>query len=229
MALPKVIHPTKKIKILSLDREVEFEPFTTQDEKAIVLMDSNSSLYEKCRMQQDILEKCCKEDVNFSDLSIIEVSYLFLQLRKISVGGALELSAKCPECGSDISLHVDIDLIKFDTAKLKPLKFTIETDDGPYIVICSHFRCEDLKYVDPNSPDIDDVSAVIRMMMRPDGNDIIELTREEKVELFNQLNTQDSQKIIEYIQNAPVLEKSLELKCGECDHEFTGELKDFFI
>ena len=60
MALPKVIHPTKKIHIPSLNIDAEFEPFTTADEKSIVLLDHDASLYDKARIQIDILEKCCK-------------------------------------------------------------------------------------------------------------------------------------------------------------------------
>lgn len=229
MALPKVLHPTKKIKIPSYGVEYEFEPFKTEDEKAIVLLDNNASLYEKSIIQQHILEKCCKDEVDFSKLSAMEITYLFLQLRKISVGGSLDLTTKCPECGNDIPIHVDIDLITFDASKLKPLQFTIQTDDGPYIVVCTHYTCEDLANIDTNNPSFDDVAMVIRTMMKPDGNDVLELTKEEKIELFNQLDSKDAQKIVEYINNSPVLEKTLEIKCDECEHEFKGELKDFFI
>lgn len=230
MTLPKVIHATKKIKIPSLNRELEFEPFTTADEKAIVLLDKNSSLYEKSLMQLKVLQKCCKseEDV-FSQLSAIEITYLFLQLRRISVGGTLDLSIECPECHQEIPISVDINLIEFNPKLLEPLKFTINTVDGPYIVICSHFTVDDLQYVNTESGNFDDLSLVIRSMMRPDGNDIIELTRDEKVELFNQLDTTDAAKIMEYIKNAPTLEKVLDIKCTECDYSFKGELKDFFI
>lgn len=229
MALPKVIHPTKKIKVPSLDREFEFEPFTTADEKAIILLEKNASIYEKCKMQLNIINKCCKEDYDFSNLSTIELTYLFLQLRKISVSGILELSTKCPKCGNTISIQVDIGLIEFNPKNLEPLKFNIDTADGPYIVVCTQFTCDDLQYIDPENPSFNDVSIVIRSMMRPDGNDVIELTREEKIELFDQLSNADAEKIVEYIKNAPVLEKRLNIQCDECEHEFKGELKDFFI
>lgn len=229
MALPKVLHPTKKIRIPSLEKQLEFEPFTTADEKAIVLLDHNASLYEKSLMQQNLLQKCCKEEFDFSTLSAIEITYLFMQLRKISVGGTLELTATCPECNHDISIHVDIDLITFDPTNLKPLKFTINTDDGPYIVVCSQFTVDDLQYIDADKTSFDDAALIIRSMMRPDGNDIIELTHDEKIELFNQLDSTDAMKIVDYINKSPVLQKDLTIKCDECEHEFKGELKDFFI
>lgn len=229
MALPKVIHPTKKIHVPSENKDLSFEPFTTADEKSIVLLDEHASIYEKSLMQQNILQKCCKDEFDFTKLSAIEITYLFLQLRKISVGGTLDLVSKCPKCGEDISISLDIGLIEFDPTNLKPLQFTIDTDDGPYIVVCSQFTVDDLQYINTEKPDVDSISTVIRCMMKPDGNDVIELTPEEKVELFNQLNSKDAAKIVEYIHSAPVLEKTLDLKCGECEHEFKGELKDFFI
>ena len=229
MALPKVLHPTKKIKVSSLDIELEFEPFTTADEKALILLENNASLYEKSKMQLDILQKCCKEGGEvLSSLSAIEITYLFLQLRKISVGGTLDLVVKCPKCNQDIPISIDINLIQFDSTKLKPLKFTIDTDDGPYLVVCSHFTIDDLQYISDN-PSFDDLSNVIRSMVKPDGNNEIILSKEEKLELFNQLNTTDTNKIVEYINNAPALEKTLEITCTECEHQFKGELKDFFI
>ena len=229
MALPKVVHPTKKIKIPSLNIEAEFEPFTTADEKAIVLLDKDSSLYEKSMMQLKILQKCCKDEIDFEKLSAIEITYLFLQLRKISVGGALELNATCPNCNNEISLSVDIDLITFDATNLAPLKFTIQTEDGPYIVVCSQFIVDDLKYIDDEHSSMDAAAMVLRSMMSPDGNDVIEFTHDEKIELFNQLNSTDAMKIVDYINKSPVLQKDLTIKCDECDHEFKGELKDFFI
>lgn len=230
MALPKVLHPTKKIKIPSTGVELEFEPFTTADEKAIVLMDKNCSLYEKSKIQKDILQKCCRGNPEeLENLSVIETSYLFLQLRKISVGGTLELVVECPECHQELPVSIDIDLVEFDPTNLKPLQFTVETDDGPYIVMCSQFIVDDLQYLNAENPTFDDVSLVIRRMMKPDGNDIIELTREEKIELFNQLDNTNAQKIVEYINKAPVLEKVLDITCTECGHTFKGEMKDFFI
>ena len=230
MALPKVLHPTKKIKIPSLDIELEFEPFTTADEKSIILMEKSASMYEKSKMQLDILQKCCKEGGEaLRDLPVIEITYLFLQLRRISVGGTLEMVVECPECHHEIPVKVDINLIQFDPTNLKPLQFTVETDDGPYIVMASQFIVDDLQYINADEPGFDDVSLVLRRMMRPDGNDVIELTREEKIELFNQLDSTNAQKIVEYINNAPVLEKTLEITCTECEHQFKGELKDFFI
>lgn len=229
MALPKVVHPTKRIKVPSAGIELEFEPFTTADEKAIVLLDSNSTLYDKSIIQQHILEKCCKDSFDFSKLAVIEITYLFMQLRKISVGGALEMTTKCPKCGNEISIHVDIDLIEFDPTNLKPLQFTIQTSEGPYIIVCSQYTCEDLKNINAENPGYDDIAVVIRSMMKTDGNDVIVLTPEEKVELFNQLDSKDAAKIIEYINKAPTLEKTLDIKCDECENEFKGELRDFFI
>lgn len=231
MALPKVIHPTKKILIPSLGIEAEFEPFTTQDEKAIILLDQTSTLYDKSKLQLEILQKCCKtEGIDFTKFSVVEITYLFLRLRGISVGGSLDFTVTCPKCNKDIPASIAIDQIKIDFEILKkPLTFTINTDDGPYIVTASHVRVEDLRYIDSESPSMEDLAVILRTMMKPDGNDIIELTYEEKVELFNQLDTTIAEKLVEFINKTPTFQQHLSVECPECGEQFEGDIKDFFM
>jgi len=230
MALPKITHVTKKILVPSCGRELDFEPFTTADEKRIVLLDDKSTAYDKALAQLETLEKCCQDSTfNFRDISVSEITYLFLQLRKISVGADLELVSTCPQCNEDFPITIDISLIKFDPTNLKPLQITVQTDEGPYIIVCSQITVEDLKYINPDGLHIDDAAVALRRMMKPDGNDIIELTQEEKVELFNQLDSKDAKKIVEYLASVPKLSYHLDIICPECSKEYGGELEDFFI
>ena len=229
MALPKLVHPTKKIKIPSKNIELNFEPFTTQDEKAIILLDEKASLYDKAKIQQDILKKCCQDEFDFSSLSSVEIMYLFLQLRKISVGGTIDLMSTCPKCKNKVKVSIDINSVEFDASKLAPLTFTVQTSDGPYIITCTPIRTDDLQYINTEEYKFDDVAVILRTMMKPDGNDVIELTQEEKIELFNQLDTQTVQKMAEYLNNTPSLEKHIYITCTECEHQYEGELRDFFI
>lgn len=231
MALPKVIRPTKKILIPSLNIEAEFEPFTTQDEKSIILLEKDASMYDKCKLQLDILQKCCKtEGINFNELSVVEITYLFLRLRGISVGGNLDFTITCPQCNKDLPASIAIDGIKTDFEVLKkPYTFTINTSDGPYVVTASHIRVDDLKYINSTEPGIEDLAVILRTMMKPDGNDRIDLTHEEQVELFNQLDTTIAEKLANYINNAPVFEQHMTIDCPECGHKFEGDIKDFFM
>jgi hypothetical protein len=230
MALPKVIHPTKKIHIPSLNIDAEFEPFTTADEKSIVLLDHDASLYDKARIQIDILEKCCKtQGINFHKLAAVEVSYLFLQLRKISVSGGLELSIQCSKCGESFPVTIDINSIKFDPTNLKEDKVLIDTSDGNYYIVFSQLRPDDLKDASPDGNSYDDAALVLRQMMRPDGNDVIDLTVDEKRELFSQLDLGTVTKIADYVNNCPNLSHHVEVVCPECGEKIEGELNDFFI
>lgn len=230
MALPKVLHPTKKIHIPSLNLDADFEPFTTEDEKAIVLLEQESSLYDKARLQVDILEKCCKTTgIDFHKLAAIEITFLFLQLRKISVSGGLELTMKCKNCEHEFPMTIDINAIKFDTTYLKEDKVLINTSDGPYYIVYSQIRPDDLQFASPDGNAYDDAALVLRQLMRPDGNDIIELTVDEKRELFGQLELETVKKIGEYLQNCPTLSHHIELACPECGEKIEGDLQDFFI
>lgn len=230
MALPKVVRYTKNLFIPSLKREVAFEPFTTADEKAIILLDENSTIYDKIKLQCDIISKCCQEsNIDFMNMPVIEISYIFLQLRKISVGGTLDLKLTCPDCKTEIPISINIDLIKFETEKLEDLKFNISTSDGPYIVRCSHIQPGDLKYVDPTKSSFNDAAVILRTMYKADGNNVIDLTYEEKIELFDQLDASIAEKMVNYAQNGPMLKYDLHINCPECGKEIETKLQDFFI
>lgn len=230
MALPKLVKATKPIYIPSLGKEAMFEPFTTEDEKSIVLLEQTASSYEKCLVQLNILKKCCQDQsINLDELSIIEITYLFLRLRAISYSEVIELETECPKCKTHIKLNVHINDIKLDATALKPLKLTLNTTDGVYIVTATQYTVEDLKHMDFEHITLDDGALVLRQMMKSDGNDIIDLTVEEKRELFNQLDIKDAQKIAEYINSNTKLTYNISLECPECGEKIEGELQDFFI
>lgn len=230
MALPQVVRYTKKIYVPSLDREIDFEPFTTADEKAIILLDQSSSQYDKVKLQCDIISKCCKEsDINFNKMSVVELSYIFLQLRKISVGGTLDLNFTCTECGTEMPISLNIDLVKFDREKLKDLTMDLNTVEGPYIIKCSHIIPEDLKYITAGESKFTDVAVILRTMYKADGNNIIELTYDEKIELFEQLDASMAERMVKYVQEGPTLVHDLTISCPECGKEVKTRLQDFFI
>lgn len=229
MSLPKFIKPLKKIHIPSLDRDVEFEPYTTADEKAIISMES-ASTYEKCKIQLDILAKCCMDKtVDFESLCVMEISWLFIQLRKISVSGTIDLTTKCQKCEQDVNISINIDDVTFNSEALKPLEFQLQTSEGPYILHCEHFRCSDLQYIDADNIKYDDLARYIRYMYQADGNNILELTPDEQVEVFLQLDASSAKKIADYSTTMPKMKYKIALDCPECGQHIEGELEDFFI
>ena len=232
MAIPKLVKVTKPIHIPSLDKDVLFEPFTIEDEKAIVTLEENSSSYHKSLVQLNILKKCCQDPtVNFDAMSIVEIAYLFLKLRGISYSDIIELEVECKKCKESVKLTMNIKDVEIDASLLKPLRLTVNTTDGNYFIIATHYTVADLEYIDVDStnPDINSLSLVLRQMMRVDGNDIIDLTNEEKRELFSQFGIEESKKVLDYISSNSKLKYHLDFKCPHCGEEYEWDIQDFFI
>lgn len=230
MGLPiKVITPTQKITIPSLKRAADFEPFNTRIEQAIINISEEASIYDKSLIQLKALESCCKDTtVDFHSLPVAEIGWLFIQLRKISVGRTLDLQTHCKKCENDITFKIDIDSIEFESENLKPFEFQIQTSEGPYIVHCEHLRVDDLKDMDVDNTDLSVLAKYIRWMSKPDGNNVLELTDPEKLELFGQLEASMAHKIGEYSKTQPKMKFHVSIECPECGEINEGELTDFF-
>ena len=230
MALPKLVKVTKPIHIPSLNKDVLFEPYTTEDEKSIVTLEPNASAYLKSLTQLNILKKCCQDEtVDLDSLSVVEISYLFLKLRGISFSEIIELETHCKKCDTPTKISVNINDIKIDESSLKPLKLKVDTSDGIYYIIATQYTVDDLQYIDMDNVSFDSVALVLRQMMKSDGNDIIELSHDEKIELFSQLDLNDSKKLVDYISSSSKLNYHVEFECGNCGEKIEGDLQDFFI
>lgn len=234
MALPKLVKVTKPLYIPSLNKDVMFEPFTTEDEKSIITLEPDASAYLKSLVQLNILKKCCQDDtVNFDTMSVVEIAYLFLKLRGISYSGKIDVETTCKKCGEKTTLSININDITLDRELLKPLKFNVNTTDGIYFIIATHYTVDDLQYIgndfDGEHISMESIALVLRQMMKSDGNDIIDLTQEEKNELFNQLSLDDTHKLIDYIGNNGKMTYHMAFKCPHCGEEYEWDIQDFFI
>lgn len=227
----KVITPTQNIMVHSLKKMVEFEPFSTKIEQSIISISDEASLYEKTLIQVQALQACCKAEIDFTQLPVSEISWLFMQLRKISVGKTLDLQTVCQKCEQEIKFKIDIDTIKFEPEKLKPYEFQIQTSAGPYIVHCEHLKLNDLKDIklENDIPDMSILAKYLRWMSRLDGNNVINLTDSEKLELFGQLEASIAHEIGKYAQEQPKMNLEIEIECPECGEIRKGSLTDFFI
>lgn len=227
--LPKIVLPKKGIFIPSLNREVLFSPFTVAIEKAVLSIDESSSVYVQMSTILDIIKVCCQEsNINFENMNINELSFIFVHLRKISVSSLITLHHTC-NCGRTKIVDINIDDIKYDAELQKPKIFEVETSDGKYKIEIGYPTCKD--YVDinynTNEADMQYIARHIRRYYAIDGNNEIELTSEDKEALLAQLPPAQAKKIVEYASNAPVPYYNVEVQC-ECGEIYKEKIINFF-
>ena len=108
MALPKIKHPTYKITIPSNEKEVNFRPFTVQEEKLLLMAKNSEKTEDIINTVKQVIQNCIIEPIEIEKLAIFDIEYIFIKLRSKSVGEIVELDYTDPEDGENIKFNINL-------------------------------------------------------------------------------------------------------------------------
>ena len=125
MTLPTLVTPTYQIKLPVSGIELGYRPFLVKEEKILMIASEAKDEQQILSALKTVIKNCVDVRLNLDDIPLVDVEYLFLQLRSKSVGETVELVKpfECSECG-----HKDNIKIKVDLSKVKVKKSRVSTD-----------------------------------------------------------------------------------------------------
>ena len=113
-SLPKLETLTYKIKLQSLQDEIEYRPFLVKEEKTI-----NDKLSETgddkniMKPMLDIINECTFHKLDIQKLPMFDIEFLFLHIRGKSVGEQIKVNVTCPDDEKTrVEKEIDINEIK---------------------------------------------------------------------------------------------------------------------
>tara|TARA_Y100000034_G_C6844429_1_gene382373 strand:+ start:19 stop:720 length:702 start_codon:yes stop_codon:yes gene_type:complete len=233
MALPTITTPTYKVTLPSNGKRVEFRPFLVKEEKILLMALESESEQEMKEAVIQILTNCVNtKGIDFFNLPIFDIEYLFLQLRAKSVGEIAEPYISCTECGNSFELKIDISKIKPKKNKDQPNQFMLD-DTGTLGITLKYPTLkstvdikDDSEYIKLIVSSIDEIFTSEEVFKAEDH------TEEELEEFVDNIQTSQLEKILDFYRNMPLLEYKKKCTCPKCEHKFTVTLrglKDFFI
>ena len=179
------------------------------------------------------------DNLDIDTLPILDIEYYFLNLRARSVSEVVEAKYKCnnpvddKECGNIMDANINVLDIK--VTKDENIKEIIQIND----TIAVKLKYPTFSSI-ANAAEVKDVNE-IALQMVVDSIDTIydgqqsfpakESSKEELMEFVESLNQHQFQKIQEFFENLPKLDKLINLKCKKCgfDHVIVFEgLESFF-
>ena len=138
MALPSIILPEYKIKLLTTDQCITIRPLTVREEK-ILLMALEGNTKDIIHGIRQIINNCVKDPINLDDLYFFELLYIFMHIKKISSGEEIkcklyDTSDTNIEYIAVCDLNKDIIITGLDNLKEfdKPIKIT---DNDIYVEV----------------------------------------------------------------------------------------------
>jgi len=233
MALPR-LNETPKYELIvpSSEQKVRFRPYLVKEEKVLMMAMESKDQKQALNAVVDTILACVSEDIDKSKLNVFDIEYMFLMIRSKSVGESSEVTIKCTECGHTNSVIIHLDDIPVPKIEHNgniqisdEIALTME-----YPVWTDMLEMDDTKSETEQTFDL--IAACMRVLTTKD--DRYELRDESKEEIQNfidSLSTNQFDKIREFIEKMPRLEKEVKFICESCGEENVVMLRgldDFF-
>ena len=232
MALPKINNVLYDLELPSSGEVVEYRPFLVKEEKILLMALEGKDEKEMVKAIKQIITQCvATEKFNINKLAMVDLEYLFLNIRGKAVGDVSTISFE-HECGEVISL--DVDLSKVEIVNNKNTSDLVNLTDN--IMIRLKPPSLDNVIGAGNKNQIDVVMEIVRECLVEiiEGKDVFSAqdhTKEELDEFLNSLNSGQFQKIQTYYESLPKMKQDIEYtcpKCGETKKETLEGLASFF-
>jgi hypothetical protein len=203
-------------------------------EEKILLMASESgdpkSIYQAL---DDVIRECTYGKVSCATHSMLDVQYLFLNIRGKSVGEIMELSIICGECDSNtpLSLNItDLEIVNNDN-NIKEIQM-----DGDIVVTMDHPKILDIQELSGEESTTEDVFRVIARCISSIKTPEESITREngdleDFLNFLDNVTPKEFQKFEKFFTSLHHIQRHMNYKCVKCGIDsqvFIGDLVNFF-
>ena len=232
MALPKINNVLYDLELPSTGEMIEYRPFLVKEEKILLMALEGKDEKEMVKAIKQIITQCvATEKFNINKLAMVDLEYLFLNIRGKAVGDVSTISFE-HGCGEIIKL--DVDLSKVEIVNNENISDLVNLTED--IMIRLKPPSLDNVIGAANKNQIDVVMEVVRECLVEiiQGKDVFSAqdhTKEELDEFLNSLNSGQFQKIQTYYESLPKMKQDIEYtcpKCGETKKETLEGLASFF-
>jgi hypothetical protein len=236
MGLPKLnSEPKYEMTIPSTQRKVRFRPYLVKEEKVLLLANETQDTKTIMDSVVDTIAACVEGDFSKEQLTTFDVEYMFAKVRSKSVGETADIMLKCSKCEvfNDVKIKLDdLEIIMPDVQT----KITL-TDD-----ISMKMRWPRYVDISQDSELIGNLTSetsafkvlehcIESIMTEDEIWNTSDQTAEEIQAFVNSMNRIQIDKVKDFIDAIPQIEKEVDFICTGCEHENKTLLKgseDFF-
>lgn len=235
--LPKIDVPMYSVELPLTKKKVRYRPFLVKEEKLLMMaMEADDSSGVTMAIKQ-IANNCILDEVDVDSLPVLDLEFLFLQLRARSVNEIVEMNYKCNNIlkddeGTEKSCD-HIVKVEFNIFDIKP---THDENHTNKIELSSELGIV-MRYPSFNSieliEDMNDVDKVFSILNTCidyiyDKDNIYyakDVTTEELNEFIDSMTREQFDKIRTFFDTMPKLKKRLDFKCGKCGYSENIEVE----
>lgn len=222
MPLPIIETPKYTVTIPSTQKQIEIRPYLVKEEKVLMIALETNDSKQVLQAVKDIIRACAFEKINPNDLSIVDLEYIFLKLRAVSVGETASVKLKCQNdsCNEMVETVIDLNSIEATRSVNVPNRIQLTEKIGVIMQPISVKAVQRLNGVEGKSQG-DAVTQMIGASIEAifDTNEIYraeDQTPEDLTQFIDSLSSAHLNKIREWIEAQPKLAKEVDFTCKKC-------------
>ena len=227
MGLPIQTAPTYRCSLPSDGREIEFRPFLVNEQKVLILARESEDSKEILEAVKTLIGNVTNGKVDVNELPMIDMEYLFIKIRAVSVGEHSTINLKCSTADCKGTGEVVINLEEIEAEGEIP-DDTVMINDTVGVV---------LKLIQVKDIDGIDTLDVGDQMVEIVKRSIVRIFDEESVYEGSETSDKDLNDFVEslsfkqlevlggFFDSVPKLKKEVEFKCNICERVHTRMLE----
>jgi len=228
MGLPIQKAPMYNCVLPVSDVEVKYRPFLVKEQKHLLVARESENATQIFDAIMDLVKAVTENKVDASKIPLVDLEYLFLQVRTKSVGETAKVPLMCMADGCDGVGYTDIDLTKIEVDTSGILDNKIKLNENLMVEL----KAPDSKlvYEVENLDEVEMIKPILRecMVRIYDDENIYEMAehRDSEIDEFiESLTVGQFEDINKYFGSMPQLKQEVEYKCEKCGTVSTNTLQ----
>ena len=216
MTLPVLSLPRYVVDLPS-GGKASITPFHSGQSKSLLKIDQSDELEIGANMLA--LVKDCVVEGFSDDLTISDVMYIFIQMRKISIGAESIINVRCMD-DDTISNAVTLDLGDYEIVPAKEMDDVVEINAGIFVKL----RPLTFKDVAITDPILRIRSCIVSIFDKNTVYDITDYSDEQFIEWFSNVTLSDELKMSAIMANQPDLVLLIDVDDCPCGKPHTYKI-----
>jgi DNA-directed RNA polymerase subunit M/transcription elongation factor TFIIS len=235
--LPKIDVPMYSVELPLTKKKVRYRPFLVKEEKLLMMAMEADDIKGVTTTIKQIANNCLLDEIDVDTLPVLDIEFLFLQLRARSVNEIVELSYKCNNIVKDDEDNEKTcnHLVKFDfnIFDIKPTfdekhtnKIELSNELG---IVMRYPTFESIETIEDEN-DVNKVFSILDTCIDYiyDKDNIYyakDATKEELREFIESMTREQFDKVKNFFDTMPKLKKKVDFKCGKCGYSENIEVE----
>jgi len=207
MGLPKLNTPIYELVLPSTEETIKYRPFLVKEQKLLLLAQESENKKEMLDAVSQIIENCTFGKINGKESYVFDVEYVFLQIRRKSIGDKITLNLLCDDDGiTRVPTEIDLSDVKVEIGDNHTNKIQL-TDDVQLIM--TYPKIYTIQDINPdNSYDI--VVKCVQQITEGDKvHEKVDMSDADLVEFIESMSTDNLNDVLKFFDTMPKIKHQI--------------------